>query len=73
MDDVGRQIRENNKGWERQQKEKWDKEHPRLANAKNGWGKAVGKEATALGRTFGSEGHKLVNDIDRGLKKLFGL
>lgn len=60
--DIGRQVRENTREWERQRKAKWAKENPRMAAATTGWGKA-----------FRKEGHKLVDDIDRGLKSLFGL
>lgn len=59
MDDIGRQIRENNKEWERQRKAKWAKEHPRITAATTGWGKAVSKEVSALGASIGIETRKL--------------
>lgn len=71
MDSIGREIRENQKEWERQRRAKWVKEHPRLHAATTGWGKAVKKEGKALGATLAHEGRTLVNDIDRELGKLF--
>lgn len=60
--DIGREVRANNKEWERQRKAKWTKEHPRLHNATTGWGKALSKEGKALGASLSYE-----------TKKFFGL
>lgn len=69
--DVDREIRENMKGWSRQKKERWQREHPRTAALTQGWGKALKKEGKALGRQLAHEGRTTVEFFGDELGRFF--